>query len=144
MLMFYVKSIPEIKFGVLSYFTSINFQSYGISINREEQKIELAFHLLNVFWVITWNIKEAPPNNMNGTAIRRFFCISQRWDFLKSLPNKKRPTKHKRRRGRGIPFSADVTRTMGSIVLSLHGQWLPLILIEHRVWLSTETAQVQA
>lgn len=97
--MFYVKSIPEIKFGVLSYFTSINFQSYGISINREEQKIELAFHLLNVFWVIKWNIKEAPPNNMNGIAIRRFFCISQRWDFFKIPPKQKKAHETQKKEG---------------------------------------------
>lgn len=80
---------------------------------------------------------------MNGIAIRRFFCISQRCDFLKSCPKQKAPW-NTIEGGIGGPFSTNVTRTMGGIVLSLHGHSNCPILIEHWVWLSTETAQVQA
>lgn len=74
---------------------------------------------------------------MNGIAIRRFFCISQRCDFLKSCPKQKGPWNTIEGGIGGFHSLPMSQRTMGSIVLSLHGQWLPYFnwassLIEYR------------
>lgn len=80
---------------------------------------------------------------MNGIAIRRFFCISQRCDFLKSCPKQKGPW-NTIEGGIGGFHSLPMSQELWEALYYLSMVSDCPILIEHRVWLSTETAQVQA
>lgn len=74
--MFNIKSIPEIKLGVLSYFTSINFEFRvrEFQLTEMEQKIQLApFHsLLNYYMENIGSATQQTELNCNQEILLHF------------------------------------------------------------------------
>lgn len=137
--MFNIKSIPEIKLGVLSYFTSINFE-FGVKefqLTELEQKnlacISFIECLLNYYMENIGSATQQTEWNCNQEILLHF---TKMW-FFKIPPKQKGQWNTIEGGIGGFHSLPDVTRTMGSIVFSLHGQWLPYFnwassLIEYR------------